>query len=170
MGRFYTIHRKNRILQKRTVIGCFARRIKSLHGLVHGRARATHIISIAPDLLLRTLFGMEGGKAMIGFLEDTKACYCYNPSIQDSNTDTGLTCNNDPTVLPSYIASDTTTPPYHTVPLLFVDTRDRSLSRDSRSTVFHHSVSHHHSLSQWAPTLSNYNVSAHCQREICSYK
>ena len=40
------------------------------------RARATHLIPIAPDLSLRTLFGTEeGGTAMIAFLEDTKACY-----------------------------------------------------------------------------------------------
>ena len=40
------------------------------------RARATHLIPVAPDLSLSTLFGTkEGGKALINFLEETKACF-----------------------------------------------------------------------------------------------
>lgn len=40
------------------------------------RARTTHLRPTAPDLSLRILFGTEEGrKAMIAFLEDTKACY-----------------------------------------------------------------------------------------------
>ena len=40
------------------------------------RARTTHLRPTAPDLSLRTLFGTEeGGKALIAFLEDSKACY-----------------------------------------------------------------------------------------------
>jgi hypothetical protein len=40
------------------------------------RARAAHLIPIAPDLSLSTLFGSkEGGKALLEFLEVTKACF-----------------------------------------------------------------------------------------------
>jgi hypothetical protein len=40
------------------------------------RARAIRLRAAAPDLSLRTLFGTEkGGKAMIAFLEETKACF-----------------------------------------------------------------------------------------------
>ncbi len=50
------------------------------------RARAAHLIPIAPDLSLSTLFGSkEGGKALLEFLEVTKACFkpLEEPPIQD---------------------------------------------------------------------------------------
>jgi hypothetical protein len=40
------------------------------------RTRAAHLIPIAPDLSPSTLFGSkEGGKALLEFLEVTKACF-----------------------------------------------------------------------------------------------
>ena len=42
----------------------------------YDHARAIHLHPAAPDLSLRTLFGTEeGGKALIAFLEETKACF-----------------------------------------------------------------------------------------------
>ena len=42
----------------------------------YDHARAIHLRPAAPDLSLRTLFGTEeGGKALIAFLEETKACF-----------------------------------------------------------------------------------------------
>jgi hypothetical protein len=40
------------------------------------RARAAHLSPIAPDLSLSILLGTtKGGKAMVRFLEETKACF-----------------------------------------------------------------------------------------------
>jgi hypothetical protein len=42
----------------------------------YARARASHLTPIAPDLSLVTLFGTEeGGRALMAFLEETKACF-----------------------------------------------------------------------------------------------
>jgi len=37
--------------------------------------RAAHLTPIAHDLSLLTLFGTKGGKALLEFLEVTKACF-----------------------------------------------------------------------------------------------
>jgi hypothetical protein len=50
------------------------------HVLLHcprfARARASHLLPVTPDLSLSTLLGTEeGGRAVISFLEETKACF-----------------------------------------------------------------------------------------------
>jgi len=39
------------------------------------RARVAHLIPIAPDLSLSTLFGTKEGKVLLNFLEVTNACF-----------------------------------------------------------------------------------------------
>ena len=73
------------------------------HGPRFVRARAAHLIPIAPDLSLSTLFGTKEGKALLHFLEVTKACFkpSEEPPTQDDSSHRTLspplllTCNSD---------------------------------------------------------------------------